>query len=135
MQLPLSGGDLDQGSVAVDAVAAVVGFRGGTERRLEGDFVLHLADDERQIAVLDPVDDAVGEKVLGALPTNESKALVKGKGIALPDAPEGSLPLEPEDFPLTVQLHNSATGVCLEASYAEADVKKNVEGKLKLKAQ
>ena len=60
--------------------------------------------------------------------SNKSKALVKGKGPNLPDPPLGSLP-----FPVTAQLVNRETGVCMEGVFNDAI--KNDETQFKAKAQ
>ena len=59
-----------------------------------------------------------------------SKALVKGKGTNLPDPVVGSLTL-----PVTAQLRNMSTGVCIEGVYESGDVIKNDAGQFKAKAQ
>jgi hypothetical protein len=48
--------------------------------------------------------------------TGKSKAIVKGKGINLPDF-DGDLPVAPGDLPLIVQLRNNSNGICWEGSY------------------
>jgi len=53
---------------------------------------------------------------------------VKGKGPNLPDPPLGSLP-----FPVTAQLVNRETGVCMEGVFNDAI--KNDETQFKAKAQ
>ena len=60
---------------------------------------------------------------------NKAKALVKGKGAALPDiAP-------PLGLPVKVQLVNSDSGKCWEGEYDTPDLKKNETGQFKAKAQ
>jgi len=60
----------------------------------------------------------------------KSKALVKGKGVSLPDPVLGSL-----TPPVTAQLRNMSTGVCVEGVYDTGDVIKNDAGQFKAKAQ
>jgi hypothetical protein len=55
---------------------------------------------------------------------------VNGKGVSLPVPPLGGLPL-----PLSVQLRNVETGVCLEASYGAGDVVANGPELLKARAR
>jgi hypothetical protein len=57
---------------------------------------------------------------------DRAKALVKGKGSGLPDPILGNLPL-----PVTAQLHNEQTGICLEGVYDTATVIKNVSVQFK----
>ncbi len=57
----------------------------------------------------------VGKILLKGSTTDKSKALVKGKGGALPDL---SLPILPADLPLTAQLRNNSTGICWGADFA-----------------
>ena len=59
----------------------------------------------------------------------KSKGLVKGKGANLPDPTLGSLPL-----PVTVQLVNSGTNVCLQSTFVSGDIKKNDAAQFKAKA-
>ena len=49
--------------------------------------------------------------------TDVVKALVKGKGLNLPDF-DGQLPIAGADLPLLVQLRNNQTGICWEGSFA-----------------
>jgi len=61
--------------------------------------------------------------------SDKAKALVKGKGAALPDiAPPLALPVK-------VQLVNSGSGECWEGEYDTPDIKKNETGQFKAKAQ
>ena len=53
----------------------------------------------------------------------KSKALVKGKGAALPDF-DANLPIAGGDLPLIVQLRNNETGICWESAFANP--KKNL---------
>jgi cysteine-rich repeat protein len=78
----------------------------------------------------DPAGSAGGlEKILlksGA--QDKAKALIKGGGANLPDPPLGSLTL-----PVTVQLFNRDTGVCLEGAFDTAGVVKNDARQFKAK--
>jgi hypothetical protein len=47
--------------------------------------------------------------------SNKSKALVKGKGVDLPDF---VLPFLPADLPIIVQLRNNQSGICWEGTFA-----------------
>lgn len=58
----------------------------------------------------------------------KAKALVKGKGANLPDPALGSLAL-----PVTAQLVNTTSGVCLEASYTTGNVISSGSGVFKAK--
>ena len=60
----------------------------------------------------------------------KSKALIKGKGAALPDP---TLPIAGGDFPVIVQLLNDETPLCLESTFASGAAQKNDAGLLKLK--
>jgi hypothetical protein len=59
---------------------------------------------------------------------DNAKALVKGGGGNLPDPPAGPLTL-----PLTAQLHNLDTGLCVGGTYDALDVLKNDAGLFKAK--
>jgi len=74
------------------------------------------------------------QKVLlkGNASAPRSKILWKGKGTGLPDLAPGTLPLASGDFPITVQAINSATSVCFESVFSEADAKRNRADQLKL---
>ncbi len=65
---------------------------------------------------------------LGA--AGKSKALVKGKGNNLPDPGLGSV-----TYPVTAQLVNTESGVCLEGSYTLGDVLQSGSAIFKAKAQ
>jgi hypothetical protein len=65
----------------------------------------------------------------------KSKALVKGKGTGLPDFPAASNPALDLDLPVLVQLVNEDNGNCFESEFDTGDIKKNVPGKFKGKAQ
>ena len=65
-------------------------------------------------------EDGIGKVLVKGSTENNSKALVKGKGAALPDPTLGNLPL-----PIVAQLRNQQTGVCMEGIYDSADVIKN----------
>ena len=79
---------------------------------------------------IDPTgaDDGIQRVVLKSSDHDTAKALVKGKGAALPDVPLGSL-----NVPLTVQLINGATGACFEATYDTTDVFRNDTQQFKAK--
>jgi polyhydroxybutyrate depolymerase len=62
----------------------------------------------------------VTKLLLGASTENNAKVVLKGKGANLPDPTLGSLPL-----PVTVQLQNEDSGLCLEAVYDAAHVIEN----------
>lgn len=62
-----------------------------------------------------------------------SKIFWKGKGEQLEDLTPGRLPLASADFPVTVQMLNTATAVCFESTFAEADARRNRSDQLKLK--
>jgi len=66
---------------------------------------------------------------------NKAKILMKGKGIGLPDLPVADNPTLALDLPVLVQMVNTDNGLCFEAEYDSADVKKNVPEKFKAKAQ
>jgi hypothetical protein len=74
--------------------------------------------------------DGVTKILLKGGAAGKAKALVKGKGINLPDPMFSNLPL-----PVTVHLLNSENNVCFEATYETADVKKNDAGQFKAKTQ
>lgn len=61
---------------------------------------------------------------------DKAKALVKGKGDHLSDPTLGNLPL-----PITAQLRNQETGICLEGVYDSSDVIMNDSSQFKAKAQ
>ena len=71
----------------------------------------------------------------GNVNPNKSKALVKGKGTNLDDIPDATNPTVDLDLPVKVQLVNEDNGICFEADYGPADIKKNVPGKFKAKKQ
>jgi cysteine-rich repeat protein len=60
---------------------------------------------------------------------NKAKARIKGRGAGLPEL---ALPI-PLPEPITAQLVNTQTGVCLGASYAGAGVIQNADGQFKAK--
>jgi len=65
--------------------------------------------------------------------TGATKALVVGKGAALPDLP---LPLQGADFPVVVQLSNSDSAACWEGRYeTPADVIKNEADRFQAKTR
>lgn len=74
--------------------------------------------------------DGVQKILLKGSVENKAKAVVKGKGAALPDPVLGALAL-----PVTARLMNNDTSVCLEATYDVGDVIKNDTAKFKAKAQ
>lgn len=61
--------------------------------------------------------------------SNNAKALVKGKGVNLPDPTLGTLAT-----PITAQLINNETSLCFEGTYGVGDVIKNDAAQLKAKA-
>jgi hypothetical protein len=65
----------------------------------------------------------------------KTKAQVKGRGANLPDIGPASNPALDLDLPVKVQLVNEDNGVCLESDFLSGDIKKNVPGKFKGKAQ
>jgi hypothetical protein len=61
---------------------------------------------------------------------DRAKASVYGRGNNLPDPPLGNLPL-----PVTAQLYNEQTGICLEGVYDTVDVIKNAPDQFKATAR
>jgi hypothetical protein len=81
-------------------------------------------------------EDGTTKIVLKGSPSpNKSKALWKGKGIALPELPPAMDVTLDLDLPVTVNLVNSDGDLCWGASYDTGDIKKNVPGQFKAKAQ
>jgi hypothetical protein len=77
--------------------------------------------------------DGIQKVILkGKADADRSKILWKGKGDQLPDFAPGTLPLDGGDFPVTVQLINTATAVCFESTFDEVDAKRNRADQLKL---
>ncbi|HSP99608.1 MAG TPA: hypothetical protein VL049_20485 [Candidatus Dormibacteraeota bacterium] len=74
--------------------------------------------------------DGIQKAILKGGAAGKAKALVKGKGVNLPDILTGVLPL-----PVTAQLVNDGTTVCFEGQYDVADVRKNDGEQFKAKAQ
>ncbi len=74
-------------------------------------------------------ESGISKIVLKSSVDPKAKALVKGKGDFLPTITPGL------DLPVKVQLINSATGVCFESEFDAGDIKKNVAGLFKAKAQ
>lgn len=74
--------------------------------------------------------DGIRKAILKAGAAGKAKAVVRGRGGALPDPPAGPLPL-----PVTVQLANSANPVCFEGVYDGAGVKQNDAEKFKATAR
>lgn len=66
----------------------------------------------------------------GSETAGKSKVLVKGRGAYLPDPALTNLPL-----PVTAQVINPDTGVCVEAVFDSGDVKKNTSSLFKAKTQ
>jgi hypothetical protein len=64
----------------------------------------------------------------------KAKALVKGKGVDLPDLPPAANSSLDLDLPVRVQLVNSDSGVCFEGTFDTGDIRKNEPGKFKGKA-
>ena len=77
--------------------------------------------------------DGIQKVLLKSGAQAKAKALVKGKGTGLPDFPTNTLPIL--EFPVTAQLINLESNLCLGATFDALDVKKNVATQLKLKAQ
>jgi hypothetical protein len=73
--------------------------------------------------------DGVTGVVLKGSDKNKSKVIAKGKGHALPD------PTLPLSLPVLVQLRNTETEACFEASYGAASVVKNERGLFKAKVK
>ncbi len=69
--------------------------------------------------------DGIQKIILKASTSNKSKALVKGKGVNLPDI------TPPLVLPVTVQMVNSESGLCWEGVFASSI--KNVPGQFKAK--
>ncbi len=78
----------------------------------------------------DPAGSAAGitRVILKGSTTNKAKALIKGKGVNLPDF---ALPIAGGDLPLIVQLRNNANGICWESEFATAT--KNLATQFKAK--
>lgn len=70
--------------------------------------------------------DGITKVILKASTSNKAKALVKGKGLNLPDL------VTPFATPVTAQLHNDDNNVCFTTTLST--VKKNVAGQFKGKA-
>lgn len=79
---------------------------------------------------LNRTSNGVGKVLLKAGAAGKAKALLKGKGVNLPDPPVGPLAL-----PVTAQLVNSTNSVCYEGVYDTPDIIKNETEKFKAKAQ
>ncbi len=62
-------------------------------------------------------EDGITKIILKGGDAGKSKALVKGKGVNLPDF-DSDLPIAMGDLPLVVQLRNNASGICWEGSFA-----------------
>jgi hypothetical protein len=75
-------------------------------------------------------EDGITNVLVKGSTQDKSKAKVKGKGLNLPDPTLGNLPL-----PVTAQLRNEETEVCLEAVYDSAQVIKNDTGQFKAKVK
>jgi hypothetical protein len=80
------------------------------------------------------LEDGVQKIILKANGSN-SKALLKGAGVNLPDNPTASNPALEFDLPVKAQLVNLDTEVCFEGNYDTGDIKKNESGKFKGKEQ
>ena len=73
--------------------------------------------------------NGIGKVILkGNSTQNKSKALVKGRGSNLPDPILGNLPL-----PITLQLVNPDTGICIGATF-DSNITKNTATQFKAKA-
>lgn len=71
--------------------------------------------------------DGVQAIVLKAGADGKAKAIVKGRGPALPDPAPGTLPVAADGFPVTVQLFNGSSNQCWTSVFEAADVKANGE--------
>jgi hypothetical protein len=85
------------------------------------------------------IDVSVGQSGIqrillkGNATADRSKIFWKGKGTGLGDLAPGTLPLASGDFPVTVQMLNTASNACFESVFAESDAKRNRADQLKLK--
>jgi hypothetical protein len=73
--------------------------------------------------------DGIDKVLLKGSTQNNAKAVLKGKGSNVPVVTLGNLPL-----PVTVQLHNQVSGLCLEGVYTSGGVTKNTGSQFKAKA-
>ena len=62
-------------------------------------------------------EDGITKIILKGGAAGKSKALVKGKGVNLPDF-DSDLPIAMGDLPLVVQLRNNSSGICWQGSFA-----------------
>ncbi len=62
-------------------------------------------------------EDGITKIIVKGGAAGKSKALVKGKGLNLPDF-DSDLPIATGDLPLVVQLRNNSNGICWEGSFA-----------------
>ena len=65
-------------------------------------------------------EDGITKIIVKGGDAGKSKALVKGKGVNLPDF-DSDLPIAMGDLPLVVQLRNNASGICWEGSFASSE--------------
>jgi len=73
----------------------------------------------------DRIEDGVQRVTLKGHPSDRARITLKGRGGIVSDLAPGTLPFEPADFPITVQLVHGQTGLCWEASFSEASARKN----------
>jgi hypothetical protein len=73
--------------------------------------------------------------ILKAGAAGKGKALLKGKGMGVPDLPLASNSSLDIDLPVRVQLVNTDNSECFEGTFDTGDIKKNEPGKFKGKAQ
>jgi hypothetical protein len=73
--------------------------------------------------------DGAQKAILKSGAPGKSKALVKGKGTNLPDPLDGG----PLPFPVTVQLFNYQTGLCLDSTFNMTNALKNTSTLFKAK--
>jgi haloalkane dehalogenase len=71
--------------------------------------------------------------VLRGSDADKAKIIWKGRGDALPDTPQGGLPLQAAWFPIVAQVSNSDTQICFETSFASDDVVINSPDRMKLR--
>jgi hypothetical protein len=62
-------------------------------------------------------EDGITKIIVKSGAAGKSKAIVKGKGMALPDF-DTDLPIAMADLPLIVQLRNNGNGMCFEGTFA-----------------
>jgi hypothetical protein len=70
------------------------------------------------------IEDGIQKIILKGGAANKSKALVKGKGVDLPDLPPASNSSLDIDLPVRVQLVNEDNGICFEGTYGAGAIKR-----------